>query len=205
MTLKFFDATGETVTDELVRCDEECTIGGSTYYRGYVNNIINANIKSSASYGVFSAVELGGTDYAILLSGMPTDTATVAVDLAGYVYATTAIDVYLTYLSHGPSCHTDSLVIHAPYLLTEGSAITLCSIAVGKFMKFNSVIVEVEDEPDSSAILTISNGTESQTINITDGTQTFSPMFKVSPEESLIISTTSGHNANEIRLILQDV
>ena len=59
--IKEWSSTGSAVTDEFVRCDESCTVGGETYYRGFLNYIPNDSIEGddSSSYGIYSAASIG--------------------------------------------------------------------------------------------------------------------------------------------------
>jgi len=204
MLLKF-DAAGEVITDEIVHIDEEVTIGGSTYYRGNLANTCNANIATSASYGINSAAAGAGTDYTILLAGMPSDTSTVAVDLAGYIYATTAIDVYATYLGHAPAQHSPTLSVSIPWQLTDGEAITVGTYTFGQCMIFQFARMKVGNAATAAATLTLSNGSESAALDIDDGLTTFTSPLKVTTEQTLTISTTDGNDAGDIQLHLMGV
>ena len=200
-----FDAAGEAITDEIVHIDEAVTIGGTTYYRGNLANLINANIATSSSYGINSAAAGAGTDYTILLAGMPTNTSTVAIDLDGFIYATTAIDVYATYLGHGPAHHTPTLAVSIPWQLTDGEAITVGEYTFGQCQVFQFARMKVGNTPTAAATLTLSNGSDSVNLDITDGLTTFSTPLKVTTEQTLTISTTDGNDAGDIQLHLMGI
>lgn len=200
-----FDAAGEAITDEIVRCDEAVVIGGAIYYRGYLANTVNANVATSASYGINSAAAGAGTDLTILLAGMPTDTTAVAVDLAGYIYATTVRTVYATYLSHNPAQHTPPLAVSIPWQLPAATAVTVGTYTFAQCAIFRFARLIVGNTPSAAAALTLSNGAQSVALDIAAGLVTFTAPLKVTTGQTLTISTTDGKDAGDIQLYLMGI
>ncbi len=103
--------TAQTVTDELVRCIHEETVGVTTYYVGFIERMFSASmIGITGSFGAWSAVSGGGTRFRVdsgtgvptnsnIATGSPPD---LVVDFtSGRVWSTVAQTVYFTYEAYG--------------------------------------------------------------------------------------------------------
>lgn len=207
MVLTSFNPNGELVTDEVVRCNH--SNGG--YYYGYLNNTANANMYNSSSLGFFTAVSLGGTQKTVLLAGDPPDNTQVSVDLlSGIVKATESMGLYCSYWAHDPF-NTGDVDISVPFVLTGGNSITIAQFKFPSFRRFYRAIVTIGNNgnPTADATLTLSNGTESESITLDDINTsyivTFSDILKVTPSETLTLSTSDGKDANDFQITLLSV
>lgn len=211
--LKKFDATGVLVTDEIVRCDQEESINGDTFFLGFLNFIPNSNLVGAGStYSVWDAASQTGNQKTVILDGFPGGASVVAVDRQnGVVYSTVADDLYFTYLAHEPIKHNIANVsIAVPWQLVDGESLTLAEKTFPFFVKFAYIMVNIEGGlPSAPATLTITNGTESENFLLDDTLTTelieLSDVMKVTTSETLTISTTDGNGAYGINLDLLDL
>ena len=214
LPLKEFSAAGVAITDEIVRCDEAVTIGGNAYYKGYLAHNCNGNIAgdTSATYGAWTAASKGGTRRTVLIAGYPTGNTQVAVDLKnGWVYTTDSILLYFRYLAHEPIKHQiDPVVIAVNGLLETGVAATLATLQFPNFVKIGYARIHNQGGlPTAAVTITLSNGTETQTVTMSntdsDTVAEFTTPFKVTTSQTLTVTVTDGKNAYGFTLTLPDV
>lgn len=212
--LKQLDTVGTLITDEIVRCNESVTINSITYYKGYLNNTCDGNIQgnTSTTYTIYDAAGKTGNRKMALTSGYPSDSTAITIDTKnGYVYSKTNQTVYVTYLAHEPiNYHIAPLTIDIPYCLTAGSSITIATINMPYFCKYGFASINVyANTPSQNATIILSNGTETQTLTLTNGTASFdvefSTFLKVTASEVLTISTTNGYGAYGLSIQLLDI
>jgi len=96
------DTTPVTVTDERVLATTVVVIGAVNYYEGWMFGLADESIVGTqANVGAWTAVLKGGTQYEIILSGLPT-TGQALVDLAtGRVITSASVTLYFRYSDYG--------------------------------------------------------------------------------------------------------
>jgi hypothetical protein len=216
-----FTEAGELRTDEKVVCDEAVVIGALTYYKGYLNYIGNRAIagNTSSTYGVYTAVSKGGTRLNVLIAGppagaaVPGDVNTISYDPQnGVCYTTTSRTVYFTYLGHGPIDHgsSDTVIDMNGGTATAGVTKTFHAGQSGQFRSWSRADANPGfgfRAPSSNATITISNGTESETITVPSSgsasTMLFSDILKCTAAQTLTVSTTNGYDMNNWQFTLR--
>lgn len=213
VALKEFSAAGVAIVDEKVVCDEAVSVGGVTYYRGYLNYTVNPSVADNAAYGLWTAVEQGGTKQTVLLAGYPAAVGQAAIRTGeGQVFTTAPAVLYARYLAHEPIKHgVTNYTVHVPYTLTTGQALTLDARKFPVFAKFGAASVHIWGQAASVlASITLSNGSETVTVALqTAATPTYTAELttplKVTTSQTLTIATTDGKDAHGLTLTLWDV
>lgn len=214
VALKELNPVGVTITDEIVRCNESVTINGSTYFKGYLNNVANENIygSDSLSFGAYSAASKGGTRYFVLIAGYPVNNTQISIDCKnGWVFSKTSSTYYVTYLAHEPVKHNiNNILIDVPCVLTAGKSMTIEQVKFPWFSKFGYALVDIQGgNPSVDCNLVLSNGTESVNIPLYASQSTyvveFASVLKVTSTETLTISTTDGKGCFDLSIYLMDV
>lgn len=203
-----FTSEGVEVVDELVACTEQVSIGGQTYYRGFLSYIAGAQIAEAGAYGVWAAPAKGGTRYTVLLAGLPGSATEVAIDpIWGHVLATSSIGVYASYLAYGPTPEKGQpVVIATPWQWPTGDPQTVRA-SVGSFTRVAKVAVSINGQlPSTNTTLTLTNSSnESQTfilrMNSLAYPEQLSGVLKLEPN-TLVTLSGDGKNAADITFTL---
>jgi len=110
-----FHEPGTAITDEVVTCNINTTIGVGTYYAGYLLGLADRQVlgDSDATYGAWTAAAKGGTRYEVLESGVPGANQCVLDIVTGRVL--TSVDdttLYFRYVWHARLLHWWEQPIH---------------------------------------------------------------------------------------------